>query len=198
MEGEYKSIVFSGVPGSGKSTVVKIVAEKTGMPQLSLGDMWRKRWESSGSDKSFEAYWRDISREDNSAMTEKACQRVLDQAMIGDFRYVYPIHKQRVRKSSVEAGSIVLVFITADIDTRVSRAWNTEKYNNVRSVRELKKVLNNREQDEVRAGRLLFGPEYDYRDEKYYDLIFNSRDTCPQRIAQAVMRAIAKHPWDYL
>ena len=57
---KYKSIVFSGLPGAGKTTLVKELSKIYGWPVNSVGDLWRQRWAEKYPNKeiSFEEFWR--------------------------------------------------------------------------------------------------------------------------------------------
>lgn len=166
--------------------MAKLVSEKTGMPILSVGDLWRAKWEKNPDPKKppFEAYWRDTSPEDNLAVTEEACRRVVAQGMIGDFRYSLPIYRERMTNRGYK--NTLLVFITADPLTRVSRAKGTGRYRD-KSPEEIRVILEGREMDEVRMGKLIFGSDYDYRDKGIYDSVFDSGNLCVKRIAKAIV-----------
>ena len=81
--------------------------------------------------------------------------------IIGDSRYAIYLRNLPV----------LLVFLSAGLETRASRALGLEKYKE-KSVEEIKQILQQREVDEIAAGRRLYG--YDYRDSSYYHISMNT------------------------
>jgi Cdc6-like AAA superfamily ATPase len=49
------NILISGTPGTGKSTLAKEAAEKTGMTYLNVGDLIKEKGFHAGKDESFDA-----------------------------------------------------------------------------------------------------------------------------------------------
>lgn len=160
---KYQSIVFSGLPGAGKSTLVKKLNEIYGWPIYSIGEIWRQRWAAlyPGKEVPFEEYWRNTSVEDRVQINVDARQMFTASKIIGDSRYTIYLRDL----------PIFLVFMSADLEARATRAFGLDKYGG-KSIEEIKKILLRREADEVGVGRQLFG--YDYRDSYYYDLVINS------------------------
>ncbi len=160
---KYQSIVFSGLPGAGKSTLVEKLKEIYGWPVLSVGDLWRARWAKLYPDKqiSFEEYWRTTSSEDNKQVNIDFREQVSKNHLLGDSRYTIYLKDLPV----------FLVFLTADLDIRAKRGAGLAKYNGS-SEEEIKDILYCREADEVAASKRLF--EYDYRDAANYHLVLNT------------------------
>ncbi len=160
---KYQSIVFSGLPGAGKSTLVARLKEIYGWPVLSVGDLWCQRWAKLYPNKeiSFEEYWRATSTEDNRQVNVDFREQAAKNHLLGDSRYTIYLKDL----------PILLIFLTADLDTRAQRGAGLAKYNGS-SEKEIKDILYRREADEVAAGKRLFG--YDYRDSANYHLIFNT------------------------
>lgn len=160
---KYQSIVFSGLPGSGKSTLVKKLNEIYGWPVCSIGEIWRQRWAVKYPNKevTFEEYWSKSSHEDQVQINTEARQIFSKSKVIGDSRYTIYLRDL----------PIFLVFMSADLEARATRGFGLEKYRG-KSIEEIKQILTRREADEMRVGKELFG--YDYRDSYYYDLVINS------------------------
>ncbi|MFA6376382.1 MAG: cytidylate kinase family protein [Candidatus Paceibacterota bacterium] len=160
---KYQSIVFSGLPGAGKSTLVEKLRKMYGWPVLAVGDLWRDKWAKLYPDKSvsFEEFWRTTSTDDNRQINVDFRESVLKNKLIGDSRYSIYLRDL----------PILLVFLTADLDTRARRGLGLAKYNS-HSEEEIKKILYQREADEVAAGKRLYN--YDYRDSRNYHLVFNT------------------------
>ncbi len=160
---KYQSIVFSGLPGAGKSTLVKKLNDIYGWPVYSIGEIWRQRWVKlyPGREVAFEDYWRNTLPEDLVQINVDAREMFAKDKIIGDSRYTVYLRDL----------PIFLVFMSADLDARATRAFGLDKYDG-KSLEEIKKILAQREADEAKIGRELFG--YDYRDSYYYDLVINS------------------------
>jgi cytidylate kinase len=160
---KYQSIVFSGLPGAGKSTLVEKLKKIYGWPVLAVGDLWRAKWAKLYPDKSvsFEEYWRTTSSEDNKQVNVDFRETVLKNNLIGDSRYTIYLRDL----------PMLLVFLSADLDIRARRGVGLAKYNS-HSEEEIKKILYQREADEVAASKRLFN--YDYRDSRSYHLTLNT------------------------
>ena len=160
---KYQSIVFSGLPVAGKSTLVAKLKEIYKWPMLSVGDLWRARWANLYPDKkiSFEEYWRTTSSEDNRQVNVDFREQATKNHLIGDSRYTVYLKDLPV----------FLVFLTADLNIRAKRGVGLAKYNGD-GEKEIKEILYRREADEVAASKRLFG--YDYRDSANYHLVLNT------------------------
>jgi cytidylate kinase len=160
---KYQSIVFSGLPGAGKSTLVAKLKEIYKWPMLSVGDLWRARWANLCPDEeiSFEEYWRTTSSEDNRQVNVDFREQATKNHLIGDCRYTIYLKDLPV----------FLVFLTADLNIRAKRGVGLAKYNG-NGEKEIKEILYRREADEVAASKRLFG--YDYRDPANYHLVLNT------------------------
>jgi len=121
---KYQSIVFSGLPGAGKSTLVAKLQEIYGWPVLSIGDLWRQKWAKLYPNKeiSFEEYWRTTSSEDNRQVNVDFRARAARNYLLGDSRYTIYLKDLPV----------LLIFLTADLNTRAKRGVGLAKYNGSR------------------------------------------------------------------
>ena len=159
----YKSIVLSGNPGSGKSVLAMALSKKYGWPVHSMGGLWRNKYKElhPKGEITFEEFWGRTTAEDSRQMNEQAKKIFENGGMIGDSRYVSYLDKK----------VCLLVFVTADIDTRARRAQNRDEYKTM-PVQEIKKILEKREKDELKIGEGLFG--IDYRNVNYYHVVINT------------------------
>ncbi|MBI2005500.1 MAG: hypothetical protein HYS80_01935 [Candidatus Aenigmarchaeota archaeon] len=162
---EYKSIVLSGLPVSGKSTLASRLSETYTWPVHSIGQLFRSKWKELYPDGkvSFEEYWRNTTLEENLVVNRRMRGLVEKGNIIGDTRY-------SIYCTDLPA---LLVFVTAALDVRARRGLNTDRYRD-KPLEEVRQILLEREGDEVRMGQKLFGTEYDYRDSQHYHLTLNS------------------------
>lgn len=160
-----RGVVISGLPGSGKGVLAKKLGEELGWKVFSIGDLWRRKYDEEypKKDISFEEYWKSIDMERQNAM-DQAARKIIEQGeAIGEFRFA----------KLAEGLDCLFVFVTAEIDIRAERAKKIGKYGN-RSIEEIKEILIKREEDEVKIGKGLYGPEYDYRDPGSYNILLDS------------------------
>ncbi len=159
----FTSIVISGLPGSGKSTLATRLSKTYGWPIHSIGQLFREKWKTlhPNGEIPFEAYWRSTTPEENIRVNQELRALIAKGHIIGDSRYsVY-----------CKDLSSLLLFVTAPIEIRATRALHSEKYAG-RSREEIKNILEQREQDELETGQQLF--EIDYRNPVHYHLVLNS------------------------
>lgn len=161
----YKSIVLSGNPGVGKSTLAAALSKEYGWPIYSIGGLWRKKYEESRpkGGVSFAEFWSMTSTKDNREVDERAKFIFELGNAIGDIRYTKNLNRS----------VCLLVFLTADIATRTLMARDRDEYRGM-SALAIRKVLEKREKDEVKKGKELYGAGYDYRDPDNYHVVMNS------------------------
>jgi cytidylate kinase len=159
----YRSIVLSGYPASGKSVLAARLSEKYGWPVYSMGNLWREKYREMHpkGEISFEEFWGRTTPEDSREMNEQAKRIFENGGIIGDSIYV----------SYLDRSICLLVFVAADIGIRADRVCGREGYKGM-SVEEIRRLLEKRENDELKIGKGLFG--IDYRDMKHYHVVINS------------------------
>jgi cytidylate kinase len=162
---KYNAINLSGLPISGKSTLAKKLSEIYGWEIYSVGKIWRKKYEKDHPNKdiTFEEWWKATTVKDNIDADNQAREIMKKGNVVGDFRFSI-ICKDL---------PVLLVFVTADLDTRAKRATETEKYEN-KTIEEIKKLLLIRENNEVKMAKEIYGEDYDYRNPKQYHVILDS------------------------
>lgn len=161
---QYKSIILSGLAGSGKSTLARELTRRYRWPLVSIGDTWRAMWLEKYPDKSisFEKFIESLTREEDRLMNEKMRATYEKGNVIGDARYAVCYRN---------IPYTLLVFVTASLDVRVSRAIGDPKYLGKPEV-EVRQILLERERHEVSVCTDLFGD--DYREASHYHLVINS------------------------
>src|SRR6185436_13253867 len=112
-------ITISGVPGSGKTTVAKLLAERLGLPHVYAGDLYRQEAKRRGLDlEQFNALCEkdhSVDRTLDTAMTERAREGgvVLEGRLAGYF----------ANKEGLDA---LKVWLTASDDVRARRVAQRE------------------------------------------------------------------------
>jgi len=109
----YNGVILSGLPGSGKSTVIKFLSEYFSWQVYSIGEEWRSIWKSRHPNEeiSFEEFFRNTSDKENVEINKRARKIFEKGNVIGDSRF-----------SSLYCRDLPLlsVFITADLGTRAN------------------------------------------------------------------------------
>lgn len=62
--GKLPNILVTGTPGTGKTTFANMIAEKTGMKRITVGDIVKREQFSSGWDEEFQCLIVDENAED--------------------------------------------------------------------------------------------------------------------------------------
>ncbi|MDE1823799.1 MAG: cytidylate kinase family protein [Candidatus Micrarchaeota archaeon] len=165
----FVSIVISGEPKSGKSTLAGMLAKAYGWQRLSLGDMWREKWRKlyPNEEVPFDVFWKGTTIDENRRMNVEAKKIFEKGKMVGDSRFV----------SYLNPSKCFLIFMTASLETRAKRSANGEYKG--KSIAGIKRLLKKREMDEVQMGMKLF--KNDYRDPEHYHLILNSGILTPEQ-----------------
>ncbi len=174
----FKSIILSGHPGSGKSALANALSNEYGWPVYSIGGLWREKYkkEHPQNDITFEDFWSQTNKEDNIKINEEAKVLFERGSIIGESRYTM------ILDSSI----CLLVFITADMNTRVKRVHGRPEYRRM-SKQELAETLERRGQDELDRGHELYGDDYDYRNPQNYHLVIDTTHMTVEQEVKAVL-----------
>lgn len=173
------TITISGAPGSGTTTVAKLLKEKLGIKHVYAGEIFRK-----------EAVKRGMSLQEFG----KYCERnpEIDKKL------------DEFQKEILEKGNVILegrlsgwiayrnripalkVYLWADEETRVKRIMKREggKYE------EKKREMIEREMSEIERYKKLYG--IDIRDTSFYDLIIDTSSKTPEEIAEIILSKVVK------
>lgn len=161
----YSGILFSGLPGSGKTTTSRQLAEVLGWPVFYVGGLWRDEWAKKypAQEMSFENFLHTITLEEDRAMDERAHAMLEKGTTIGDMWH-----------GIIGEGLPVLrVFITAPLQIRAERGMQTDKYRG-KTIEEIKMLLQMREERQLEVAKKIYGDWYDYRDPAGYHITLNS------------------------
>ncbi|MEK6855092.1 MAG: cytidylate kinase family protein [Nanoarchaeota archaeon] len=180
---KYNSIILSGLPCSGKSTLASLLSQHYCWPIYSIGGIWRERWriDYPRAEIPFEEYWRSTTPEENRKINVEARKIFEKGKIIGDSRY-----------SSYYCSDLpaLMIFVQADIEIRAKRMLNSKKCNG-QTLEEIKMILHEREKDEVDIGKKLFNG-FDYRNFQYYHLTLDAGKMSPQEEFSHVLSFMEK------
>lgn len=172
----FESIVVSGKPFSGKTTLSKLVAEHFGWKYISIGEMWRTEWKKRypKGDMSFENYWNETTDDENRAMDKMAGDVVRRGHVVADMRYGF-LHRDP---------QTLIIFIDCDIDERAKRALEGNKYPG-RDFAQIKDIIEQRERDEVDRCQALY--KSNYQSPENYDMLFDSTNAAPDEALEKIL-----------
>lgn len=172
----FESIIIIGTPFSGKTTLAKLLAEHFNWKFFSVGHLWKGLWKEKypNGETSFENYWTQTTDDENKEMDKYVHEMVQEGHVVGDMRYAF-LHRDP---------QVLIIFTKCDIDTRTKRALEINKYPG-KDFAQVKEILEQRERDEVDRGKKLYGE--DYRDEKNYDMAFDTSNSAPEEAIEQIM-----------
>jgi predicted cytidylate kinase len=167
-------ITISGLPGSGKTTVARMVAELLHLEHVYAGDMFRRQAEAHGL--SLEEYAR-------RAETDHSIDRALDAQMRARAQQGNAVLEGRLAAFVAdEAGVPALrVFLTATEPVRTARIVGREGGETLERLRETQA----REASDARRYREIYG--VDYHDPARYDLVLDTDGCTPEELAAAIV-----------
>lgn len=167
-------ITISGMPGSGKTTVARLVAETLGLEHVYAGDLFRRQAEAAGL--SLEEYAR-------RAETDHSIDRRLDDAIRARARHGDAVLEGRLAAFMAdEAGVPALrVFLDAPEPVRAERIAAREGGETGERLAQIQA----REASDARRYREIYG--VDYHDRRRYDLVIATDGRRPDDVAAEIV-----------
>lgn len=173
-------LTVSGPPGSGKSTVAKILADKLQYRYFSAGEIFRECAKARG-----------LSLEDFGTLAENdwSIDRELDAKLLAEMRnaenVVFDARLAGVL-AHVHGISAVKVYITAGVDERARRIAQREG----KDVSIVREEMLTREQSESRRYREIYG--YDPSVREIYDVYIDSTALSVEQVVSAILERISR------
>ncbi len=166
---------LSGPPGSGKTTVARLLSSHLNYPLLTGGDIFRRMAQEMGMDlvefsRYAEENW-EIDRELDARIVEEARKKediVIDSRLSG---WMLHIHKIPAFK----------VYIDASPEVRIRRIWEREGGD----IDDVRRAVEERERSELKRYREIYG--IDFRDKSIYDMVINSDELSPEEILRRIL-----------
>lgn len=176
-------ITISGLPGSGKSTIGKMLAARLGYKFYSIGDLRGKMATDRG-----------MTIEELNALGEK-------EAWTDKDADEYQIELARREDNFIVDGRISFyfipqsfkIFLSVDPDEAARRVFNNPRPDEKRpkNVEELKTAMQARLQSDALRYKKYYG--ITYPDPTAFDLVIDTSNLTPAEILDTILRALPKH-----
>jgi predicted cytidylate kinase len=173
------TITISGTPGSGKTTVSRILEKELGLKYVYSGDVFRDM-----------AKKYNMSLEDFGKYCEKHrdVDQKLDDYQLEMLRKGNVIVEGRIAGWIAHRNSIpaLKVLIDTDVETRAKRVVNREKGD----AKKRKKEIVTREKSEAARYKKYY--DIDLKDKSIYDVVIDSGSKTPEEIADIIIKKIKR------
>ena len=173
-------ITISGIPGSGKSSVAKVLAKKLNLKHYSIGDLQRKYAKEKGL--TIEELGELESKDDKIDRELDEYQSKLKGDFIIDGRISFHFIPNSIK-----------IFLDCSTDECAKRIYNAKRDSSERktfSLEESKKIMLNRE--EVNRKRFLDYYNIDFLDKKNYDLVVDTTNLSKEEVIEKILNFIKK------
>ncbi len=174
----YKSIVLSGRPVSGKSTLAQKLSSEYGWEIISIGGLLQKRFleQHPNGGIRFEEWYRALPLDYTKEINDDVKRLFEEGNYIGESRFTFYLDPEKCLR----------IYLYAPLHTRAFRGLKRDEYKDL-GMQELKRILLQRERDEIRVSKGAFG--VDFRDPKYFDAKISSEDNTVNEEA-AIIRSL--------
>jgi len=170
-------ITISGTPGSGKTTVAKLLCARLRLPHIYAGDLYRRAAAERGISL---AEFNRLSEQDHS-IDRDLDARMAEHARAGNAILEGRLAAFIVQQEGVEA---LKVFLTASAAVRAQRVGQREG-SDWQQVLEQNRV---RQASDAGRYREIYG--FDLGDTSIYDVVLDSDHATPDELAERVLAAV--------
>ncbi|MBI1969164.1 cytidylate kinase family protein [Candidatus Woesearchaeota archaeon] len=173
-------VTISGTPGSGKSTVAKLVAKKLGWKHYSMGDLQRQVAEERGIS---------IAKLGELEQTDPSIDREIDALQIRLGKEEEDIIIDSRLGAFFIPHAKLRIFLDADEEERARRILHAERgEESYRNIEEAKEKMQEREEDNAQRYRKFYG--IDHRDRKLYTHFLDTTHAVPEQTAEKILLLI--------
>jgi cytidylate kinase len=175
-----KSIIVTGSPYSGKTTLAKLLAEHLKWKFFSITDQWKAEWKKKfpKGDTGFDNFMLQTTEEDHRRMDREAHNIIMKGNVVADLIYGFLYRNP----------SVLIVYTKCDIDERVKRALAKNDYPG-KDFAQVKEILEQVERDYVDRCQALY--QQDYREPSNYDLEFDTTNAAPDEALSRIISFIS-------
>jgi predicted cytidylate kinase len=168
-------ITISGLPGSGKTTVARLVARELDLEHVYAGEIFRRQAQQRGIP---------LAEYLKMAETDESIDRDLDAQMLARAAAGRAVLEGRLTAYIADTAGVpaLKVFLDASEDVRAERITGREGGATAERLREIQA----REDSDRRRYQLLYG--VDYHDPRRYDLVMVTDRQTPEELARAIVR----------
>lgn len=171
-------IVVSGPPGSGTSTVGKLVADKLDIDYFSPGKYVKEEMEGNESEAASKAWKeRGLDEEEKNRSIDDLQKQVAGQGNV--------VVEGRLSIYMLDELHDLSVWLTASLNTRAERTAERDAI----SVEEAKEHLKERQHNEVEAWKDIYGFNY-LEQRKEADLVIDSEKYNAEEIAEKIVSKV--------
>lgn len=167
-------ITISGEPGSGKTTVARLLARRLGVPHVYAGDLFRR-----------EAKRRGLTLEEFNELCERdhSIDRALDDAMAARARQGNVVLEGRLAGflAAKDGLRALKVWLTAGDEVRARRVAQREDGD----WREIMRVNRARHRSDARRYQAIYG--FDLDDTSVYDVVLSTNDRTPEALVEQLI-----------
>jgi len=186
-------ITISGTPGSGKSTVAKLLVEKISAERIYVGGIRRALARKKGMS---------LEQLNEYAQTHPETDIDVDQKAAAEARLLEKQGKIVVVEGRTQFHFLpksVKIYIKVDPVVGAQRIWKDlhsaatrqeRNEGNLRSLEETKQRTREREEEDARRYKKYYG--IDHRDESQYDLVLDSTRQSAEEIAEKIVVFVQK------
>jgi len=173
------TITISGTPGSGKSTVTKILGEKLGLKCIYYGEIFRET--AKKHNMTLEEFGKFCEK--NEEIDKELDDRQLKELKKGDAVVEGRIAGWIAYHNNIPA---LKVLLNADIATRAKRIVNREKGDAEKRKQEIK------ERERSEATRYKNYYNINLKDTSIYDVVIDTSDKTPEEIVDIILQKIER------
>ena len=166
---EVSVLTISGVPGSGTTTIARLLAEKLNLKMIYIGEIFRElAKEHKMTLEEFGEY-----ADDNPEIDRKLDERQLEYGKLGNIVLEGRLSGCVMRINNINAFKVLL---TADLEERIKRVMGREN----KGYEQVREEIEAREELELERYKKIYN--LNYLDISVYDLVIDTTDMSPEEI----------------